>query len=174
MYYLDNWLRSLLRYWGFSQFFDVSKIIRGTARSWGSSQLFWCLRRSWRRLRSGQGLFAGCSLTVNFRAIWWGFNSSRYSWRSPILSPGRSFPPLLSGGFLQYLACPKRIPVLSGLQNPQRDCSAPERYVMGSLLYAFLYCCSATKKVYWDLFPALRRAYFGGCLSSSLCRGGEN
>ena len=121
-----------------------------------------------------EGLFAGFSLTVNFCAIWWGFTSSRYSWRSPILSPGWSFTPLSSGGFLQYLDCPKRIPVLSGLQNPQRDCSAPERYVMGSLLYAFLYCCSPTKKVYWDLFPALRRAYFGGCLSSSLCRGGEN
>ena len=78
-------------------------------RSWGSFQgsILGCLRRFWRGLRSGQGLFGVFSLIGNFCAIWWGFLSVLYYQRYPILFPGCYFPPLLFGRFLWSLACPK-------------------------------------------------------------------
>ena len=106
---------------------------------------FWCHRRFWRGYRHGPGLFGGFSLTGNFRASCWDFPSTRSDWRYLLLSPGWYFPPLSYGGFLQALSFPKRFPIFSGLRNPLRDCSAPARDVLGSLLPAFLSRRSVTK-----------------------------
>ena len=143
--------------------------------SWGlcsileSPFLFLCLRHFLRGFRSGQGLFGRFYLTGNFRVSCWGFTFPHSFRWSPILSEGCSFSPLFSVGFLRALACTKRFPVVLGPQNTRRDCSEPASDVLGSLLPDFLSYCSSTKKVSWDLFPALRRSYFCGRLASSFC-----
>ena len=109
-----------------------------------------------------------------FWASCWGFFFlliyRLYCW-CPLLLTGCSFPQLLYGSFLWAIACPKRFPFFLGIQNSRRDCSAPASNVLGSLLPAFLFRRSVTKKISWTLFPALLRAYFGSRLSSSFCRG---
>ena len=85
-----------------------------------------------------------------------------------------SFNPLSSGGFSRDLACPKRFPVFSVLQNFRRYCSAPASDVLGSLLPSFLFCRSVMKKVYWGLLPDILRDCFCGRISYLFCRGGED
>ena len=125
-------------------------------------------------------LLANISNCCLFRAICWVFSSyffcliHRSSWRSPVLSTGFYFTPFLFGRFLRDIACPKRLPVFSGIQNSLRDFSVPSSDVLESLLTALLFRCSVTKKVSWDLPPDIQQAYFGGRLSYSLYRGLEN
>ena len=114
------------------------------------------------------------SLTGNVRVNCWGFPSTQSSWWSLLLSPVFSFLPLPPGGFIQYLACPRRFPDLSGLQNSQSDFSTPTSDALGIFLSEFLSRSSVENKVSWTLFPTIWRAYFGDCISSSFCRGGEN
>ena len=101
-------------------------------------------------------------IACNFRASCWGFPSARSSRRSPLFLTGCSFPPLASGEFLRDLACPKRFPGFSGLRNSWRDYYAPAGNFLGSIIHSLLFCHSATKKVYWDIFPDIQLAYFGG------------
>ena len=104
---MENRLRDPLCYWRSSQFFYAPKILGGTARSWGSSQNFGCLRRFRRGLRSGQGLFAGFSLTENFHASCWYFTSTWYSWRSPLFSRVDLFLRSCMAVFFDLLFIPK-------------------------------------------------------------------
>ena len=57
-----------------------------------------------------------------------------------------------------YSAHLKRFPVFSGLQESQRDYSAPASDVLGSLIPDFFFLNSVKKKVYWDIFRALHQA----------------
>ena len=114
----------------------------------------------------GSKIVGEFSPTENVCASCWGFPSYQYYWRSLLLLPGWHFPPISSGGFLRALPCLKRLPVFSGIQNSWRDCSALARDVLGIIIPAFLSHHSMTKNVSWNLFPAIRRAYFGGRLSS--------
>ena len=104
---MESRLRDPLCYWRSSQFFDAPKILGGTARSWGSSQIFGCLWRFRRGLRSGQGLFAGFSLTENFHASCWYFTSTWSSCRSPILSKVALFLRSCMAVFFDLLFIPK-------------------------------------------------------------------
>ena len=56
----------------FIGFLDVSEMdihLRDQIRSWGSSELFWCLRRFWRGFQSGHQIFSH----FTFRTSWWVF-----------------------------------------------------------------------------------------------------
>ena len=91
------------------------------------------------------------------------------------MSPGYSFTPLFYGEFLWALARPKRVPCFLGAPIILgRTAPCLQSDVLGSLLPAFLFMVSFKNKVSWDLFPDIRWDYFGGRLSSSFYRGGEN
>ena len=132
--------------------------LRTTLHSWGSPFLIFFVRHS---SRGGSKVVGWFSLTGNFLLLL-SFPSTQSYRRSLLLFMGCSFTPLLSGGFLQALVCPKRFPVFSGLLNYQRDCSVPVSDFLGSLLPVFLFHRSATKNFYWDFLPDLQRAYFFG------------
>ena len=157
---LDSWPFPIWRFtWG------LCSVIEGLFLSH-------CLWHFWRGFRSGHKIFpifpAQYGSIIFFRLIYQSFR------RSPLLSPGFSFTPLLPGWFLRALPCPKRFPVFSGIRDYWRYCSAPANNFLGSRIHAFLYRCSVTKKVYWDILPGFLRAYFGGRLSSSFCRVVDN
>ena len=109
-----------------------------------------------------QKIFSHCKFLRNLLA----FSFSPIYWWSLLLSPGCYFPPLLLGGFLGLLLAPKRFHILSGLLNSWRDWYAPAIDVLGIIFPAFLSHLSVTKKVSWDILPALQRYYCGGRISS--------
>ena len=71
---------------------------------------FWCLRRFRRGFRSGQQIFSHCP----FRVSCWLFPSVWSSRKSLLFSLSCWYPPLSSGGFLQALACLKKVPCFLG------------------------------------------------------------
>ena len=122
-------------------------------------------------LRSGQKIFPRCP----FRMSCWFFSSARYSRRYLLFYPGCWYPPdHLSEVSLGSSSSLKGYLFYWGPYYSWRDWSASVRNFLGSLFPKFLSRCSATNRVSWGIFPDIRWDYFGGRISSSLCRWGNN
>ena len=129
------------------------------------------LQHHWRGFQSFWRIFSHCLVCASC----WVFPFVQSSRRSLILSPSCRYKPTnLLTVSLGYSPSPKCSLSSRGSNYSWRDFSASAINVLGNFPPAFLFCRSFMKKVSWGLLPALQRSYFGGRLSSSLCRGGQN
>ena len=108
-----------------------------------------------------QKIFSHCKFLRNLLA----FSFSPIYWWSLLLSPGCYFPPLLLGGFLGPLACPKKVPYFIGvtkfLEGLIRACNrCPGNYFPCLLVSPFsdkegllgYITCSPTVLLWWPYF----------------------